>query len=264
MTPYAIPNCPRAQYDAIEAINQSKLKHFEKSAAHFRHEVTKPKEPPSDTMTLGCFVEHLTLGTEFHYEPMRFDNFRTDAAKAWKKDCQARGIAILDEETRQNGQIMADRVTALPEYKSWNPRRNNIALVGTHDETGLAMKGLCDMVPDNHLVIVDLKTTRDASEWGFGRSICDFGYDCQAWWYTELWRQVYNEERQFAFICVENEPPFEPSIQVIPQKNIDLAGTAIGKWMRQYARCLETNEWPGYPSGLTWARVPKFRFMDLE
>ena len=263
MTPYAIPNCPRRDYDAIQAINQSSLKAFERSAAHFRYESTAPRKPPGKPMILGSLTEHFTLGTEFEYEAMRFDSFRTKEAQEWRDNLAARSIPIVDEETADKARSMTARVKALPEFTDWHPWRTNIALVGVHEPTGLAMKGLVDAAPDNHLVMLDLKTTADASEWGFGKSIADYGYDIQAYWYQSLWRQAYTEDRQFAFICVESEAPFEPSIQVIKQEDIDRAGRAVDRWMAQYKACLETNTWPGYPAGLTYAKVPAYRFRDM-
>lgn len=264
MIPYAVPNCPRAQYDSIEAINQSRLKVLgEQSPAHFRYAATAPRKPPSKPMVLGCLVEHLTLGTEFTWEPMRFDDFRTDEAKAWKKDFEKRGIAIVDGDMLTEAQAMTARVKALPEFEKWKPSRQNVALVGVHEPTGLAMKGLADDVPNNELVIVDLKTTDDASEWGFGKKIVDYSYDIQAWWYQNLWRQVYGQDRDVAFFCVESEPPYEPSIQIIKQDDIDRAGRAVDKWMAIYAECLRTDTWPGYPQGLTYAKLPDYRFRDV-
>lgn len=263
MTPYSIMGATRAQYDAIEAINQSALKEFERSAAHFYYKLTAPPKPPSKAMILGSLTEHMTLGTEFEYEPMRFDSFRTKESQTWRDDCQARGIPIVDDEMADKARAMTARVKALPEFAQWQPWRSNIALVGVHEPTGLVMKGLADAVPDSVGLILDLKTTDDASLFGFGKSIATWGYTIQGWWYQNLWRQVYGQDRQFCLVAVESDRPYEPTIQIIRQADLDKAGRMVDRWMAAYAECLRTDTWPGYSNGPQFAEVPSWLFKDV-
>lgn len=263
--PYSVSDCSRLKYEDIDAINQSTIKCAESSMAHLRHKQLSPPTPPSPEMTLGNLTEHFSFGTQFEFERMRFPDFRTKEAQTWRDGLAARGIPIVDEKMEVKAKAMTRRVMALPELARWKPWRTNIALVGVHEPTGLLLKGLCDVVPNDDLVILDLKTTRDASigERGFGAQIVAYGLDIQAWWYQTLWEQVHGQRRQFACVCVENEPPYETSIQVFHQDNLDRAGRQVDRWLAQYRDCLASGEWPGYPSGLQFAKIPKYRFADI-
>lgn len=263
MTPYAIIDCPRARYDAIEAINQSALKRFAQSAEHFHYAATAPKPDPTDAMILGCLVEHFVFGTPYAWVRSKFPAYRTDESKVWKKEQHAAGLEIISDTVHAKARAMANKVLANRQFNKWMPFRVNIALVGIHEPTGLAMKGLVDFAPDADLLIGDHKTSADASLRGFGRSIVDFGYDCQAAVYTELWRQCFNEERQFGFLIVESEEPFCTSTQILRSENSRRAWVQCERWLTQYRHCLDTDTWPGYSQELEYAEVPEWRFRDL-
>lgn len=252
--------CTRAEYDAAPGINQSLLKHMEQSEFHLKHAMTAVRDGPTPSMILGCLVEHLVLGTEFGFERMAYPDFKTKEAREWRDSLK---VPVVTDEIFKKAHAMAARVLAHPEFKPWTNGRSNIGLGGVHNPTGLQMKGLVDAAPDDYAVILDLKTAADASIRGFGRSIVDWGYDVQAWWYQELWRQNFQDERQFVFVVVESEEPFAVSVQAIRQDDIDRAGRAVSGWMERYKRAVETDTWPEYSTGITWAEVPAWRFRDI-
>lgn len=79
-----------------------------------------------------------------------------------------------------------------------------VSLFWRDEDSGLPCKARVDKVVNNHL-LVDLKTTRDAST--FERSLVLYGYDRQAAWYVDAWRHLTGHAAAFAFVVVESEPP---------------------------------------------------------
>tara|TARA_Y100001973_G_C5209184_1_gene344072 strand:- start:4953 stop:5813 length:861 start_codon:yes stop_codon:yes gene_type:complete len=73
--------------------------------------------------------------------------------------------------------------------------------------TTSAMKGKLDVVDFGRGFVVDIKTTQDASPDSVGRTIERFGYDIQAAFYSNLYREVVGENPTFWFVFVEKEPP---------------------------------------------------------
>jgi hypothetical protein len=258
-----IINCARHTYDLIPAMNQSSLKHMEKSPMHFYEYVQAPRKRPTDAKILGSLVDHILLGSEFPHISSPYPDYRTKEAREWRDKQRDDGVEVISAETQAKAVSMADSVRRLKCFKDWQPWRLNLCLQGVHEPTGIRMKGLLDIAPDNVLIVPDLKTTADASLWAFGASIATFGYDIQSAWYTELWRQNYQEDRDYINICVESEPPFATSVQMMPRDAVARAWRQCERWLETYAKCLESCKWPGYSEEVQFAQVPPWRLKDV-
>ena len=74
--------------------------------------------------------------------------------------------------------------------------------------SGLKLKCRADRILSNG-IIVDLKTTADASVSAFSKSCANFGYHIQAAFYVKVIELVTGvEPKGFAFVAVEKEPPY--------------------------------------------------------
>ena len=58
--------------------------------------------------------------------------------------------------------------------------QNQVSCFWTDKDTGVKLKTRPDIIHVNRNVIIDVKTTVDASPWGFGRSVTKFNYPIQA------------------------------------------------------------------------------------
>jgi hypothetical protein len=111
--------------------------------------------------------------------------------------------------------------------------------------------------PDN--IIVDLKTTRDASPHGFQRSIANFGYALQAAHYRRGMREVLQQDMAaWCFIAVEKEPPFLVACYVLDAESIDASDVKVGKALASYMECKRTGVWPGYSDLIEPISLPKW------
>lgn len=110
---------------------------------------------------------------------------------------------------------------------------------------------MCKARPDavNAGVLIDLKTTTDASIHAFRHTVHRFGYHVQDAWYRDVWASAGGAGDGFVFIAVESKPPFairvfELESQAIEDgRRIALASLAV------YRDCLRSGVWPGYPNG---------------
>lgn len=268
MTP--IFNCPRPQYDAVDAMNQSTLKHAARSMAHLRYAQHRPKRKPSEPMILGLITESFVFKTPFLYttRPEKWTNWRTKESREWRAEQEDLGATVVSQDTIETARAMAGEVALNPLAQMWMEKSKvNIALFGVHEGTNgteaLPIKCLIDVAPDEYLLIPDLKTTADASPRGFAKSVCDFGYDVQAAFYQRLWRQNFQQDRQFGFIAVESAPPYVVQTYVLRQDDVDKACQMIDIWMSRYQKCLKDDIWPGYSEGLQYVDVPKWRFSEF-
>jgi hypothetical protein len=107
--------------------------------------------------------------------------------------------------------------------------------------------------------LVDYKTTIDASEAGFGKSVANYGYHLQASWYLEAAAACgFGVDLKFVFVVQEKTAPY--LVQVFQMGSDELTiGHAMGAKARTvFAECAESGVWPGYPNEITFARLPRW------
>lgn len=119
---------------------------------------------------------------------------------------------------------------------------------------------LCRCRPDwwrEDDVLVDLKTTDDASPEGFAKSMANWRYDVQDPFYTDGVKIATGRNvKAFVFIAVEKKPPYAVGVYVL-----DSASREIGRAMYQhdlkvYAECLANDNWPGYGDKIQTINMP--------
>lgn len=251
-------------YRSSIGIPQSTLKGFAKCPAYVRWLEQEHKRPPTESQALGLMVEHLLFGIAFRHAISPFDSFKTNEAKAWKAEQQANNITVLTQKAADEAAIMVEALHRNPEVEKLIAHgRPSVALFGEHKATGLLRKGLLDFVPDDQFIL-DLKTSQDPSEFGFGRQVASYRYDVQAASYSRLFEDVFNEKRTFVFIVVSNKEPFLTATYYLRPDQIASAEAQYEYWMKRYAECDAADHWPGYTSALTALNVPKYIEIPVE
>lgn len=119
---------------------------------------------------------------------------------------------------------------------------------------------LCRCRPDwwrDDNVIVDLKTTEDASPEGFAKSIANWRYDVQAAYYLDGVQQATGKRpKAFVFIAVEKKPPYGVGVYVLDSESLDLGRAQYQHDLRVYAECVRSGEWPGYGDKIQTISLP--------
>lgn len=119
---------------------------------------------------------------------------------------------------------------------------------------------LCRCRPDwwrDDNVIVDLKTTEDASPEGFAKSMANYRYDVQAAYYLDGVQQATGKRpKAFVFIAVEKKPPYGVGVYVLDSDSLELGRAQHQHDLRIYAECVRTGEWPGYGDKIQTISLP--------
>lgn len=100
------------------------------------------------------------------------------------------------------------------------------------------------------LVICDLKTTKDAND--FGKSIANWDYYLQAAFYMDFLKnyyQCFKVEVIFLFLAVDNEFPFLWGVHDIDDKSVRKGRLAYEDAISVYKECKRTNTWLSYHDG---------------
>lgn len=115
----------------------------------------------------------------------------------------------------------------------------------------------CKAKPDKHLpndqVVVDLKTTTDASEWGFGGSVAKFNYGLQAAHYL-----AGTEAERFVWVVVAIEPPHEVALYELNAEGRGRAKMVHQRTLHELSEVMLSGEWNPQPTTTTEIELPKW------
>ena len=127
----------------------------------------------------------------------------------------------------------------------------------TDRATGLECKCRPDWMTNDGQLIVDLKTTEDASPAGFRKSIGNFRYHVQAAWYLEgIERATGRRPDQFIFVCVEKKPPHVVAVYAASAEMVATGAITAEADLARLAMCREASDWPGYSNQIETIDLP--------
>lgn len=128
--------------------------------------------------------------------------------------------------------------------------------------TGASCKCRPDWLDLRHEIIVDLKTTEDASAEAFGKSALNYGYDMQAAFYLDglLESGESIAANGFVFIAVEKNPPYAVAVYVAEAEAIKLGRRKYLQGLETYMECRRTGIWPAYGNDIKPLRLPHWAY----
>jgi exodeoxyribonuclease VIII len=106
-------------------------------------------------------------------------------------------------------------------------------------------------------IVVDLKTTEDASPAGFRKSIGQWRYGVQAAWYLHSLEQATGiRPSQFIFIAVEKKAPYAVACYAADEEMIQLGMETAMRDLQRIAECRTAERWPGYSDQIEMISLP--------
>lgn len=133
------------------------------------------------------------------------------------------------------------------------------------DENGVLRKCRTDAITNDAAWVLDLKTTDDVSEEGFGKTIQYRRYDVQAAWYLDILQALYGSDapRGFAFIAVQKTRPFDVAVHYLEPHHIQRGRELYQSDLRRLIECERTGIWPGVDGGhVIAAKLPRDRYLS--
>lgn len=116
------------------------------------------------------------------------------------------------------------------------------------EETGLMCRCRPDRVPSgNYPLLVDLKGTKDATNYGFDKAIATYRYFRQAAMYTEGISKITGDNYEaFALIAVEWDFPHMTDVVMIDPDYLAEGRRQFHELLRLEKQCRENNYWPHF------------------
>jgi len=218
-------------------------------------------------------------------------NRRTNLGKTqwanFEADCKRNGLAIASQEDIETALVYAQSVRgktvldkqdyadaiacvqALNNHADFatimqQPKRVEVPF--EFELFGHRFKAKPDAIIDSMKLIVDIKTTDDASPHRWQWSAVDYGYHRQAWIYREA---VEDKTYRVVFAVVEKPKPstrgIPPTVALyeLDRDTMEMGYQDTRDLVAEYQGRLETNNWQQpYSSGIVPLRLPKRRVYE--
>lgn len=278
-------NVSRAEYDAIPAVNQSALKGFRRSAAHARLYLDGQHQPTADQQ-LGTLIHLYLLQPDvFSRDVVTMPDFTAGLTddkgneyanpRATKKYKALVAEFEADHEGKQViGPADMDLLVSIGESVAGcemavhllsAPGSTEVAVVWRDERTGLLCKALMDRVVglDGSTVVVDIKSVVDASPGAFSRDCAKYGYHIQVPYYLDGFDALAPAARRFLHVAVEKSPPFGVAVYELDEEAIIQGRVEYRAYLDQYAGCLRTGRWDGYPDRVEVLSLPRYAVSEI-
>ena len=216
------------------------------------------RSAPTAAMNQGSAV-HARIG-----EPESFDkefavkpeglNLGSKEGKLWKQENT--GKIILDHAFGESLQEIEKAFLASPGRRYYE-MEGETEFSFVWDQEGVPCKCRPDWISADRKIIVDLKTTQDASKRGFQRSIGTYQYHIQAAWYcmgVEAVTGVKTEE--FTFIAIEKAAPYGIGVYKADQEMLEIGKEKCHEALALIATCEDLQQWPDYSPEVELISLP--------
>lgn len=237
------------QYHSSEGISRSDLMRFKRSPMHFKHKQSL-KETPA--LIIGELVHALVLEPQFFNDRYMvnpgFDR-RTKEGKAEYAEFMlavaSEGKRIIESSHFTEASKMANSVNnhMFKQYLLQGYRVEN-SIFFRHELTGLQ----CKVRPDAWLgdIIIDLKTTADASFRAFQSSAYSYGYYLQAGMIKRALESLNKPLKNFIFVAVEKEEPYAIGIYKLDDEALEYGTNEFDTLMVELDKYIQKDEFPDY------------------
>jgi hypothetical protein len=265
-------------------IGSSGLKLMAKSPAHYYAQYLDPnrvRKPETQALKQGSAIHAAVLEPhEFERIYVTLDDSKiiaeiggarptsTNRYKEWLERqmevINAKKQIIIDVTERETCLRIRDSVWKHPvsqELLSEGDVEQRIDF--TEPTTGVLCKIKPDFLSTNTRMVVDLKTTEDASPEAFGRSSFKYLYHLQAAFYMDGADEVGFGTKGFVFIAAEKTPPYAVAMYYVDGKTHQLGQDLYMRLLEQYKECLQSGVWPAYPEEIKPLSLPGWAFRNV-
>lgn len=227
----------------------SRLKHFGRSAAHYRYAI-EHGTPDTGAMRTGRIVHKLLLGAA--EDLIVFDGSRR--GKAWEAfQAENVGADIVTASEYESAVEIAASVQAHPDAMRLLQGETEVEL--SWSLAGRSCAGRLDVLGPDY--VTELKVTADGFPEHFQRQALRLAYPGQLAWYMDGATLARKRTIRRAFIVeVESRAPFVVTPLELTENAITLGIKTYRLWFEQLRVCEESGEWPGYVDGVGSFDVP--------
>lgn len=273
--PGIYPSVPAERYHAIQAMSAGGLKRMRQSPAHYFGMQLDPNRPPPGEPTPA--MKNGTLVHCWLFEPDQVEaryvikpdglSMATKEGKAWRAALPD-GIEVVDAAQMLAARRQAESIRALPDVGALlDGGVGESSVFWIDEETG----ELCKCRPDwvsptgDGFVLLDGKTTSDASPEGFARASWNMDYALQAAWYSDGYAAATGRPvHGFVFAVAESSWPHLAAAYMLDDEVLSWARRENRRLLNLYAQCRRSGVWPGYPQEVQPIQMPAWAMKEIQ
>jgi len=240
----------RQEYDSIkDHLNFSGAKKLLVSPAHYQNYLTQPREETKalkvGSLTHAKVLQPQIVDQEFCVSP-DIDKRTKDGKAAFESFLATAGTKTV--VSQDEWQLTEDVAKTMNQIVS----RLGVTFLKTEfmfttELGGVKVKVAIDALGDDDY-LYDLKTTEAADSRSFLRSVLNYKYALQQYFYRSAYESAFGSRlKGFRFIAVEKEPPFAGAVYELGAEVMTSASFDFEKAIKLYKSCTELGAWPSYP-----------------
>lgn len=242
-------------YHQAAGISKSHLDEVARSPRHYWNRYLNPnyrRPEPTEAMRLGSAIHAAMLepdvfAKQYCMRPPGID-LRTTIGKQRFAAFEAENLGkdILKEDDHR---LCMDLAKALRDHPVAGPLfsdgKSEQCYFATDPETGALVKCKPDWQIDNGMM-VDLKSTTDASPSTFSRDVAKYRYFVQSPWYKDVHKILYGELPPFVFVAIEKEEPYAIGVYYLDATDEQFGRNIARRDLARILECKAANAWPDF------------------
>lgn len=248
--PCVIAGMPNDVYHASYGISKSGLDKINRSPAHYKY----AEHEPSKAMEMGSALHCAVLEPDvFADQYLLLPEIADRRASEYKKAAASRGagnVLVGKEVDQLTGMVKALSAHYKTEQLMQGSGLRELAVFACDPVTGMLCKAKLDylgMQEGDVLYGVDLKSTSDAREEPFSRSIANYRYHVQAAFYSDVFYWATGQKlEKFWFVAVESKAPHGVLCRYIDSESEQIGRDEYQGDIVVYADCAWNDYWPCY------------------
>lgn len=268
------------QYDEIDALRASHIKAGLASMAHFKAARDSEDKKETEALRFGKIFHSALLEPADYFSKVivKPDFGKGEGSRTKKWDWESRigvenpsAIILKNDEEKEKVEEMIRRFhDHAISRKVMGKGKAETVIVWTNPETGMLCKCRIDywakvMMQDEHgverevILMMDLKSTTDASQHAVERDAYDLAYDVAAVHYLEgLSMYLGFRIDSFLFSFVEKTLPYGCRYFTADPMFLDCGHERREHVMRQVKKSQESKQWPCYPEVFSNLYLPSY------
>jgi exodeoxyribonuclease VIII len=180
---------------------------------------------------------------------------------------QTVGAAEYDEALRMADQLRRHRLefpggVIITGAELFDLCRKEVTIRWTDERTGVKCKARLDLLCDEFNFGADLKSTQDASQRAFARSVATYRYHQQHVHYTDGAQAAGMPLANFLFIVGERGKVNAPAVYTIPSEAEEHGRKLRDRGLDTLKRCLDSGRWPSYTSTIEELILPTWAYYE--
>lgn len=242
--------------------SKSGLDKIARSPLHYREWCLSGGDEPTPAMRFGSLAHRFLLEPEKAASMVQLPDFgdgRTTAAREAKRAFLAEHdgaefVSADDWTTLRGMQLAIDSHDVAKKLIV-----NGIAeasIFWTDAESGIECKARPDYWIESLGLLVDLKTTEDASPGEFAKSVANYRYHVQHAFYLDGMVSLGKQVNGFVFIAVEKKPPYAVGVYQLDAASVGKGRELYRRDMATLAQCLFADDWPAFGNQVMELSLP--------